>query len=120
MNRLEEARLLLLLCKAFFRIRPRIRQFDCIGGSRRGAPPLRDVCDRAIVRDAEDECPFRTLAAKPGQRLPNRQSDVLKQIVAVARVVRVAGRESTESSPVAREQLVEALFESRSGAHLVR
>jgi hypothetical protein len=62
---------------------------------------------RAIVCDAEHEGPLRAVAAKSRQRLPDRERDVLKEIVAVADAVRIARREPEQRRSVRGKQSME-------------
>ena len=84
-----------------------VRAFD----ERQPAPC--DVRDRAVVRDAEHERAFRAFVPEARQRSPDRERDLLQQILTLAGSARVARRQASECGAVRREKRVEPLFKFR-------
>jgi len=69
------------------------------------APP--DVRETAIVRDAEDEGTRRARCAKSGQRLPDGEEDILREVVALRARRRVDGDHPPERGPVLPQDFIE-------------
>ena len=66
------------------------------------------MTDAAIVRDTEGKGALGTFAAKSWQGAPDRDHDVLKQIVTFGRIARVARGDAAERCAMGREQVFEA------------
>ena len=66
-----------------------------------GGRLARDMCDAAVVRDPEQKGAFGTLAAKARQRPPDRDRDLLEQILAIvgSSVQLAASRRSAAPRP---------------------
>src|SRR5687767_93532 len=112
-NRLQQTCLLLLLRQGFFRILPRVGElYPFVRSGCR--PALRDMRDGSIVRNAKDECALGALPAEIRKGVPNRESNVLQEIVAVAGVVCIACCQSAERSFIRGKELMKTLFESCS------
>ena len=66
-----------------------------------------DVRQRAVVRDSVDEGAHRTVAAKSRQRPPERDRNLLREVVAPAGVRLVAASEPPQGGPELREHALE-------------
>ena len=89
----------------------RIRDFEIIRQDCGRRPPAGDVTDATVVRDAKYEGTLRTLAAKSRQRAPNRNDDILKQVVAVGGVARIARGDAAQRPPICGEQSLETTIQ---------
>jgi len=108
-NRRRELLVLLLEQQIGFRVWPRVRHLDIVH-RRRWRAPLREMRHRAVMCDAKDERPLGAVTAKLGKGLPDREGDLLKEIVAVADRVRVARRKAKQRRSIRRQESVESLF----------
>jgi hypothetical protein len=63
------------------------------------------------MSDPENKRALRTLAAKPSQRLPDRQRDLLHQLFSNAGYRLIAVRQSRNGGPVVTEDPVELLIQ---------
>ena len=96
----------LLLRQRVLRIRLPVAATGASSSSGVGAAPLPviDVADRAVVGDAEHERALRALAAKPRQRLPHGEPDVLDEILLPRRIALVAGGQPPQRAVVLVQQ----------------
>ena len=72
---------------------------------------LRDVVNRTIARNAIEERPLRAFAAKTRQRLPDRKRDVLRQVLRVLGILRIASSETRQSCTMRVEEAREPRVE---------
>ena len=77
--RVEQAAPFLFGGERFLGIGPAVFDLELVVGILDRQLPARDVGDRPIVRDAEDERALGALAAKAGKRAPDRDDDVLQR-----------------------------------------
>jgi hypothetical protein len=63
--------------------------------------------DAPIVSDSKKKGSFGALAAKPFEGLPERDGNLLQQVVAIAGGIGIAGRQTSESGSVGGEQTIE-------------
>lgn len=98
---------LLVRQQRLFGIRASVGQLHLLihAGGRR--PLSRQVRDATVVRDAEHERPLRALAAKGRERAPDRNGNLLEQIVAFVPSSCVARGEPCERLAVRSQQRVE-------------
>ena len=76
-------------------------------------PPPRQMRQRAVVSHPVDEASLGAVAAKRGERVPDRDGDLLRQIVLVGRPC-LRGDEPAEAGAVLAKDLGEAPSPSRS------
>jgi len=83
----------------------------------RMTPPY--MAQSLIVRNPVDECALRTLAAKTRQRPPDRQCNLLKEIVSLGRIRFITGGETRQRRAKFAQNAVEVLVLCRGSLRAV-
>ncbi len=89
---------LLRLC-ARVRIRARVADDPCLGEPKRSATAIPQVRHAPVVGDTHHEGALGALTPKSGKRAPQREQDLLHQVVAISRVGGVAARKPGKGRP---------------------